>query len=189
MTYGSERWRLFCAVEIPAEVRHALVAHAARLRELFPEVSASWTREDNLHLTIKFVGEVEATRSVSLSQAAMRAAAAVERFTIVANTPGVFPKRVLWIGIDDPSNGLVSLHERLDAECASEGFAKDERAFHPHLTLARLRRPQGTRALEAQHKQMLFQLLEVKVDELLVMRSELGSKGSRYTVLSRHPLA
>lgn len=189
MTNRSEGWRLFCAVEIPVEVRHALVSHAARLRELFPEVAASWTREDNLHLTIKFIGEVEATRSVSLSEAAMRATAAVARFTIVANTAGVFPKRVLWIGIDDPSSGLASLHERLDAECASEGFVKDERAFHPHLTLARLRRPQGTRALEAEHKSTLFEPMEVKVDELLVIRSELSSKGSRYTVLSRHPLA
>ena len=189
MTNCSECWRLFCAVEIPVAVRHALVSHAARLRELFPEVPASWTREDNLHLTIKFIGEVEGTRSVSLSEAAMRAAAAVERFTIVANTPGVFPKRVLWMGIDDSSGRLANLHERLDAECAVEGFAKDERAFHPHLTLARLRRPQGTRALEAQHKEMLFEPMEVKVDELLVFRSELSSKGSRYTVLSRHPLA
>lgn len=181
--------RLFCAIQMPSEVRHPLSAHAKRLRDLFPNASASWTRDDNHHLTLKFIGEVEEARATRLSAATERAASSVEPFTVIVDGPGVFPKRVLWIGIDDPSGRLGKLQQRLEEECAHEGFPKEERAFHPHLTLARLRKPQNSRELEEQHKQARFVPVEVKVDELVVIKSELSSSGSKYTVLSRHKLA
>jgi 2'-5' RNA ligase len=107
----------------------------------------------------------------------------------VGSFPKQGPPKVLWIGIVDALGKLSELYSRLEEECAREGFAKEPRAFHPHLTVARLRKPHGARTLAAAHKELGFQSLTVPVAELLVIRSELSSQGSRYTVVSRHELA
>jgi 2'-5' RNA ligase len=83
---------------------------------------------------------------------------------------------------------LTELHKRLEDECAKEGFAKEERPFHAHLTLARLRTTHDARPLSSLHSAMGFAAKEISVNELLVIRSELSSEGSKYTVISRHPL-
>jgi 2'-5' RNA ligase len=188
MSGNNSPWRLFCAIEIPAEVRRQLSTRTKLLRELSPEASASWTREENFHLTLKFVGEVDSSLALSLSEATGRAAATATPFEILIEKPGAFPKRVLWIGISDPSGELFHLQQQLDRECAAKGFPKEERAFHPHLTVARLRKPQGTQALITTHKEMPFESAVVQVNDLVVIRSQLSNKGSIYTIVSRHNL-
>jgi 2'-5' RNA ligase len=184
--------RLFCAIELPAEVRSRVGEHIARLRDAVPSAHASWSREGNMHLTLKFLGEIPQTRVDNLSLAASRAVAELSTFKLVVEGAGCFPKagspRVLWIGVNDPSGKLTELHGLLEAECAKEGFAKEQRTFHPHFTLARLRQPQGARALASAHKQIGFDPIKISVSELLVIRSELSSGGSKYTIVSRHLL-
>jgi 2'-5' RNA ligase len=184
--------RAFFAIELPAEVRRRVDEHIARLRGSVPAAHASWSRGENIHLTIKFLGEIPPSRVESLSLAASRAVSALSRFNLVLEGTGSFPKRgpprAIWIGVNDSPGKLSELHSLLDAECAQEGFEKELRAFHPHLTLARLRQPPGARALAAAHQEIGFQPIEISVSELLVIRSELSSGGSKYTVISRHGL-
>jgi 2'-5' RNA ligase len=188
----SRQWRLFCAIDIPSQVREPLAQHIVNLREKVPEASATWNRPENIHLTIKFIGEVTQPRADDLSQAASRAVAGMTRFEFEVGGAGSFPKqglpKVLWIGIGDSSRKLSELYKRLEEECTSEGFSKEQREFHPHLTVARLRKSHGARTLAAAHKEQGFPSLIVPVLELLVIRSELSSQGSKYTVISRHPL-
>ncbi|MEK6337372.1 MAG: RNA 2',3'-cyclic phosphodiesterase [Acidobacteriota bacterium] len=190
MRAPEESWRLFIALAIPANVRAKLKAHIDRLRESCPEVSASWSREENLHLTLKFLGETSVAKVESLSQAAALAAGALEPFEIVVKGLGSFPPRgqprVLWVGIEDPSGGLGQLHQRLEDQCSQAGFAREQRPFHPHLTIARLRKPQGSRQLAELHKEIGFEAEMVSTSALVVVRSELRSQGSRHTVISRH---
>ena len=89
--------------------------------------------------------------------------------------------------MNDRQGNLVRLHARLEEECSKAGFPKENRPFHPHLTLARLRKPEHARSLALAHKEMEFEPAEMNVSELLVIRSELGGNGSKYTVVSRHP--
>ena len=116
-----------------------------RLRKEVPDAAASWSRVENIHLTLKFFGNVTLDRIPAISAAAARAVAELESFKIGVGNTGVFPRpsrpQVLWIGVSDPSGKLSDLHQRLDKECATEGFPKEDRAYRPHLTLARLRRP------------------------------------------------
>jgi 2'-5' RNA ligase len=193
MNVGREiLWRVFCAVEVPQSARERVLAHIARLQEAVPEVKASWIRDANLHLTLKFLGDTPQTSVADFSAAAARAVAAVAPFSIRLEQTGVFPKqgqpRVLWIGINDSSGKLGELHTQLEDEAMKEGFEKDDRPFRPHLTIARLRQPHHAGALATAHKQMEFSPLEVPASELLVIRSELSSAGSRYSVISRHTL-
>jgi 2'-5' RNA ligase len=192
MLKWNESWRVFCAIELPESVRRYVLRHIAHLQETVPHAKASWARDSSLHLTLKFLGEIAKTSVAHLSQAASRAGAGVHPFVIRFEQTGKFPAhgqpRVLWVGINDPSAQLAELHARLEEESAKVGFARETRPFRPHLTLARLRDAENARALAAAHKQIEFEPVEIEVSELLVIRSELSSEGSKYTIVSRHSL-
>ena len=184
--------RVFCAVELPREVREAAAEHAARLRRDFPEVRASWARPASLHITLKFLGEVEAARIGDLSRAAGAVVEGFGPFGLTIEEAGTFPPRgaarVLWLGVRDESGGLARLQRRLERECEAAGFAGETRAFKPHLTLARLRPSKDAPALSEAHRRSTFGPHDFRVTDLFVMRSQLGPGGPRYTPLSRHAL-
>jgi 2'-5' RNA ligase len=188
----SVTWRVFCAIELPETVRALVLRRIKRLQEAVPEAKASWSRDANLHLTLKFLGEIPQTSVSDFSDATSRAVAGPAPFTIRLEQTGVFPKhgspRVLWIGIDDFTGKLGELHTRLENEAADAGFENEKRPFHPHLTLGRLRQPRHAFTLAAAHAQLEFEPAEIAVSELLVIKSELSSEGSKYAVISRHAL-
>lgn len=187
-----EFWRVFCANELPQTARGLVLGHIARLKEKVPHAKASWARDANLHLTLKFLGEIPTASVAEFSKAVSLAVTNVQPFSIRLEQTGIFPAhgqpRVLWIGINDLSSRLARLHARLEEESARVGFAKETRPFHPHLTIARLRQADNARALAVAHKQIEFDPVAIAVAELLVIRSELSSEGSKYTVVSRHAL-
>ena len=186
------QWRVFCAIYLEVSVQASLMRHINRLRETVPQAQASWSREENMHLTLKFLGDIQTSKLSNLSNAAALAVASFSSFEITLADTGVFPQhgapRVLWIGVKDESGKLAELHTRLEQACAEEGFVREERPFHPHLTIARLRKPQGATTLAAAHKEMRFEPVAVAVEELLVIRSEPSGAGSRYTIISSHRL-
>jgi 2'-5' RNA ligase len=185
-------WRVFCAVELPEAVRAQAGEYIARLREGATEVRAGWDRPDKMHVTLKFIGEIELARVAQLQAAATRAASGVSPFPLAVEGTGAFHTRgrphVLWLGVRDETEQLAELHRRLEEECAQEKFPRESRKFHPHLTLARLRAPEGARTLAEQHRASGFTTEPFNVRELLIIRSELTPESSRYTTLSRHPL-
>jgi 2'-5' RNA ligase len=189
---GPETWRIFCAIDLPAGVRASLMSRIKSLREAVPNAQPSWSREENIHLTMKFLGEIQTSRITDLSKAATQAAGYFSPFQVTVEDTGVFTKRgvprVLWIGVKDKSGKLLKFHALLEERCAQEGFTREERPFHPHLTIARLRNPQGAATVALAHKEMPFEPLDVLITELLVIRSEPGGTGSKYTVISRHRL-
>ena len=186
----SDTWRVFCAIDLPTDLKQKLAIHIEKLKKE-TGVNAGWTRPESIHLTIKFLGNIPVSEVRKLSQAAAQAVKSLAPFKLTAELCGAFPThgppRVLWIGITDSSAHLARLYERLDEECAAVGFPRESRPFHPHLTLARIRRAANARALGAAHHAFDFPPGEFEVNELLVIRSELGKEGSKYTTVSRHP--
>jgi 2'-5' RNA ligase len=187
-----ESWRLFIAIELPASLRARVGDHIDRLRQAVPDARASWAREENLHLTLKFLGDTPVSKIEGLSLAVKRAAAQAERFQANAGGCGAFPlrgqPRVLWIGFEDPTAGLTNLYRALEDKCFEAGFAGEARPFHPHLTVARLRQPHGARRLGELHTQMGFDPVALDVRDVCLIRSELRREGSRYTVIGQHEL-
>ena len=117
-----ESWRLFIAIELPSSLRQSVQDHINQLKQALPEGRASWARGENLHLTLKFLGDTPVPKVEALSQAAQRAAQQVSPFELIAGGGGAFPSRgqprVLWIGIEDPTNNQTKLYQALEDEFA-----------------------------------------------------------------------
>lgn len=162
----------------------------ACLRHKLPDVRASWSREDNLHLTLKFLGNVPVADIQKVSKAVERVAKPMSAFEVTVSGCGLFPPRarpsVLWIGTQ--ASGLQALHAAIDQELAEAGFARESRPFHPHLTIARVRHPQGAYQLADLHTSLGFAPIAFAASEVVVFRSELLTQGSQHTAISRHKL-
>jgi len=194
---GDQTYRTFIAIELPPEIRRRIKEHIDQLRAAFPQVRASWSREDNLHLTLKFLGEIPVTRINALSEACSEAIKQIGPFELVIKDCGSFPPhgkpKVLWIGIEDAdaeaqTTHLHRLHTALEDLCAAHGFEREARRYHPHLTIARIREAKDSRAVAEHHRQTGFAPETFSVSEVVVFRSELSSSGSKHSALSRHRL-
>ena len=187
-----QTFRTFCAIELTENIRSQIQSYINQLRAAVPESHASWTRIENIHLTLKFFGDVDESSIAKIAKAGDRAVVDCSPFDILIKGSGSFPKpsqaRVLWIGVEDPSGKLNELNRRFENECSNEGFAEEDRTFRPHLTIARIRKPTGVKTLAETHQELGFESMKLTVNELVIFRSELSSKGSKYTALSRHNL-
>jgi RNA 2',3'-cyclic 3'-phosphodiesterase len=185
-----ESFRTFIAVELPPDVRARVAQHIASLRHELPDARASWCREDNLHLTLKFLGNVPVADISKVSDAVASATRSAPSFELTFSDCGVFPPHgrpsVLWIGTQ--ASDLQALHAAIDKELAEAGFARESRPFRPHLTIARLRHPQGASRLAELHKSLGFAAITFAVSEVVVFRSDLLKDGSKHTAISRHKL-
>jgi 2'-5' RNA ligase len=181
--------RGFVAVLLPDDVRARLAVAAAELRQRAPRLA--WVRAENLHLTLRFLGEVEPGTLERVREAMAVAATTVAPFTVTLGGLGGFPAgrppRVVWAGVLAGVEGLGALHAALESTLVARGIPGEGRAFHAHVTLARARDRRGAGQLaSALGGGPSFG--EVRVAALHLMRSELGSGGSRYSVLAEVPL-
>src|SRR5215475_5700123 len=133
--------RTFIAIEIPPEINSALMDLQTELRRAGADVS--WTKPENLHLTLNFLGEVDEKRIVEVERACVSSAAEFQPFTLSLNETGVFPNarqpRVLWAGLAGEIEKAVEMRGRLDDGLALIGFEREEKDFRPHLTIGRLK--------------------------------------------------
>jgi 2'-5' RNA ligase len=184
--------RTFIAVPVSDEVRATVARVEEGLRGLGADVK--WVDPRSVHLTLKFLGNVEAGRVGDVTSALRAALAGTSARSIMVAGAGTFPPgkknvRVVWLGITDGAAALVEMARRVDEACAGLGFAREERPFSPHLTIGRVRRESGRLADLARGVGALeFNPLKVDIDRVNLMRSELSPKGPTYTVLDSFAL-
>src|SRR5437588_2884593 len=113
-------YRTFIAIEIPADIRRRIKEHIDQLRAAFPDVRASWTREDNLHLTLKFLGDVAVARIPALSDAVAAAAHEINPFDLIVSGCGAFPPhgrpKVLWLGVHDAAATTFAPNQHVSSD-------------------------------------------------------------------------
>jgi RNA 2',3'-cyclic 3'-phosphodiesterase len=179
--------RLFVAVNLPAEIRERLATVQDRLRHIQADVS--WVRPENLHVTLKFLGETEEKRLPSIRLALAEVSRAVSPFSMEVVGVGSFGgrvPRVIWVGVQDGAQSLVDLARQVENALARLGFPKEKREFTAHLTLGRVRSPRNAEGLLAglqEGRGEEFGTFAARAFEL--MQSELRPSGSIYTVLER----
>jgi 2'-5' RNA ligase len=180
--------RAFIAIDLPESIRAELRRRRASFGSVCPE--ARWTQPEGIHLTLKFLGEIS-DRQVREVCEGLKKLGRIEGFTIGLKGFGFFPDarrpRVFWAGVDAPPS-LQQLAERVEEAMARIGFAREERVFRPHLTLARFRVPQAQPALQALLSQQGEQELgKFKVSEFFLFESKLSPQGAQYRKVERFP--
>ncbi len=180
--------RLFLAVFPPPEVQALAVRVSDAMRERGDGVS--WVRRENVHYTLRFLGELGADGARRAREAAVEAAASHASFDALLAGPGAFPDakraRVLWLGMGEGAEALKALARSLERALASRGFERADHAFTPHLTLGRVRAPgdwsaklAGAPTIDARFR----------VGRIALVKSTLSPGGSQYEIESAAPLA
>jgi RNA 2',3'-cyclic 3'-phosphodiesterase len=197
------RQRLFLAVPLPDNVVTLVDRTISSLqREEWP---VRWIAPGNAHITLHFLGEVEPERAQLLRLSLPEVVAQHERFNLRTADLGVFPNmrrpKVIWLGLYGPAHRLHTLRDAIGAQLELLEFETEEREFHPHVTLGRVRDARGTRIrdLPAAIRARLERAAEtgevthrnpvrVPVDEVHLVQSHLGPTGPTYEVIDRYPL-
>jgi 2'-5' RNA ligase len=178
--------RTFIAIEVPSEIKSALAALQTELRRV--EADVSWTRPENIHLTLKFLGEVDKGRIREIEKACVDSVAEFQPFALSLKNTGAFPNsrqpRALWAGLSGEIEKLLEMRRRLEEKLALIGFEREQKEFRPHLTIGRVKSNRKTRELIAIADLYLLPALSFDVNEIVVMKSELHPSGARYTRIS-----
>ncbi|MGD8240004.1 MAG: RNA 2',3'-cyclic phosphodiesterase [Armatimonadota bacterium] len=184
--------RSFVAVGIAADVRRHLAEAQQQLKAA--RARARWVRAGNLHVTVKFLGDIAEQRVPDVLDALGRAAGGIEPFVMRVQGLGAFPglrrPRVVWAGVTDGAEQSARLAQGVERELAPLGFSREKRPFAAHITLGRVKSFVGVSALAeliAAHGDTEFGT--VRVDEVTLMRSELRPDGAVYSVLGQAPLS
>jgi 2'-5' RNA ligase len=180
--------RAFIAIELPESVRTALRRAQASFRSVSPD--ARWTQPDGIHLTLKFLGEISDAKVKEVSES-LKNLGRFESFAIALKGFGFFPDarrpKVFWAGVAAPAR-LGQLAEQVEEAMRKIGFAREERVFRPHLTLARFRVPQPQPALQALLTQQREQELgNFEVSEFFLFESKLLPQGAEHRKVERFP--
>lgn len=189
----TQKIRTFVAVAISSDVRVAAAELIDDLRGAGAEVK--WIEPRNLHVTLKFLGDVDAGQIHHVCQAVEQAVADAAPFEFEVRGAGAFPDtrrpRTVWLGIGQGSREIAALNGRIEPPLEKLGFPKEARRFEPHLTVGRIRRggpgvaELGKRIAERSE----VEIGRTHVAEAIVFSSQLGRSGPTYEAMARAPLS
>lgn len=182
--------RAFIAVEIPPDIQGLIADQSAALKNRLPKAVIRWVAPNNVHLTIKFLGDVTSTALEQVAETLKVEAARHEPFSMSVRGLGAFPSarrpHVIWIGLEAPST-LEALVHGVEAAMARLGFPAEQRPFSPHLTIGRV--AQNVSATDTQRLQSALestrvgQLGKLRVEAVHIFKSDLRPGGAVYTHL------
>ncbi len=190
-----ELLRAFLAAELPSTIQDRIEAATADLHERLGSELIRWVPSRNIHLTLKFLGEVSATNMRLIMDLLTARAAQYDPFEVVVGGFGAYPSarrpRVLWIGLRAPAE-LAELQRDIEAATARLGYSGEARGFSPHLTIGRVR--QNASSVDLQTIRAEIEGIDVanmgtfRVEAIHLFKSDLNPRGSVYTRLHSAPL-
>ena len=195
MTNSRETLRTFIALQIPQTARSVLAGTIQSLEDRL-STGLRWVDPNGIHLTLKFLGEVEPSRVDNILDAIGSSAGSMSPFRIKLSGLGTFPNekrpRVVWAGIQGDLDSLVELQEKIEEASWGLGFNRERRPFSPHLTLGRVK----DQISDSERRQVgdVVSSLSIKTDEswtvdaVHLVRSQLTPSGATYSTLGSAPL-
>jgi len=185
--------RGFVAVPLPEKIQADIFAAAQELSRRLPQLGVKWSRKvENLHITVKFLGQIEEEKLTALAEDLARTVAPLPRFRLELRGMGAFPSsrkaNVVWAGVQDVAHGLTAIAEAVEGVGERFGFAREQRAFTGHVTVGRSKgRGVDVRAALDAFTGRAFGA--TTVEEVHVYESRLGGEGSTYVLRSKAALA
>lgn len=177
--------RTFVAVPLPNDAIALLESFQTALRKTGAE--ARWTSAGSIHLTLKFLGEIESGAVPDLKDALNVVACQHARFTLLMRGLGAFPTvanpRVVWCGLEGDTDRLGALQREIEIACAGLGFPPEDRPFKPHLTLGRVKGRRNLQRLTECIRIGTPLETRISVDRFRIYRSTLRPSGAVYDVL------
>jgi len=187
--------RAFIAIEIPPEIHKAIETRTASLRAALDSSLVRWVPSGNIHLTLKFLGDLSPNNVDLLTQMLSAEVNQHASFTLKFGGLGAFPNsrrpRVIWIGIQAPAE-LEALQHGIEAATATLGYPAEERSFSPHLTIGRVNKSVNTGGMgqirAALEGTQVPSLGSAHVSDVHLIKSDLKPTGAVYTRLFSAPL-
>jgi 2'-5' RNA ligase len=188
-----EAVRSFVAVPLPENIQASIFAAAQELARALPQAGIKWSRKvENLHITVKFLGQINEEKLTALADDLARMLAPLPRFPLALRGMGAFPSprkaNVVWAGVEDVRRGLGAVAQAVEGVGERFGVAREQRTFTGHVTVGRAK----GRGVDAQRALDTFATHDfgaTTVDEVHVYESRLGGEGSTYVLRSRAALA
>ncbi len=192
--------RTFVAIELDEEIRKAIAGTQGQVQEQLmqqlrlrtPGVRVQWVRPDSIHLTLKFLGDIDEALVEAIRAALLPVVRMQPRFVVEVGGLGVFPDlrapRVLWIGLFGQVEALMYLAAEVEAALTGVGFPPESRRLSPHLTLARIKersREVGKGLADSGLMTQPFRIGSLAVDAVCLMKSDLKPSGAVYTRLAQ----
>ena len=195
MTDKPSTWiRAFVAVNLPPEVEAEVERFQSELKSSLRGDQVRWTPLEQIHLTLRFLGNIAAGSVPDLEAALRRACAGVTQFELAAEGFGQFPEgtrpRILWVGVKGESDTLKTLVGRVVAETQAWG-EREDKPFHPHLTIGRVKatQPRELRQLSEELRRVKAPCFgQWRVTQVDLMQSELSPSGAVHTCIAAIPL-
>jgi len=186
--------RTFIAINLDQEIKRSLSQFVGELKARSPERRGiRWVRPEGMHLTLKFLGEIDEEKIPRIESILKRISEKFEPFPLKIKGTGSFPPksktpRVLWVAIEEVE-GLMRLQSNMEEEMESLGFPKERRTFHPHLTLGRVKSFSDIKeTLDFFEKNRDKNFGEMEAKKITFFRSVLKPTGAEYSVLSEFEL-
>lgn len=190
-----ERWRLFIAVAAPEAVKVEIEKAQAEMSRALREARITWTRPEQFHLTLKFLGDVEALRVEPLTEALREACRGFGALNLRGEGVGCFPNlrrpRVIWVGVRDELEQLSTLADKIETTVSGFTLEEREERFSGHITLGRIKElyhSENGKLGQMAQDMARRSFGQWRADTMDIMRSELLPQGPRYTELFRIPL-
>ncbi|MGC8785129.1 MAG: RNA 2',3'-cyclic phosphodiesterase [Armatimonadota bacterium] len=185
--------RLFFAVLLDGHTRQRVALVQEAMKRALAGQRISWVKQENLHLTLRFLGEQDEEGLRQAIDAAQTVAREHQPFRFVVRGAGVFPDarkaRVLWVGVEEPVEPLYHLAHQLEKYLQQRGFSPEDKPFRSHITLARIKEPPPAQVVQKLIEALPNEPLgSVGVRSFVLMQSVLHPNGSLYTPVQEFPL-
>ncbi len=178
--------RSFLAIELPKAILKKIEEIEVELRSTHADVR--WVNPEKIHLTLKFFGNIEESKIDSILKSIEEPAQNTAPFSLKVKGVGAFPNlknpRVIWMGLVDGREALISLQKRIETQLEKIGFQPEDHPFHPHLTLGRMKSSRGKEELVErmeEHKEEEFG--DLQAERVILFKSDLRPTGPIYTPL------
>ncbi|MBN1754655.1 RNA 2',3'-cyclic phosphodiesterase [bacterium] len=183
--------RSFIALEIPAAIQMLIYRELIQKLKRLP-VKVSWVKAENMHLTLKFLGDIQPQQVGGIGKSLENLVQGFEPLNLSTGSLGTFGSsrfpRVVWTGFSGEIDQLTNLANAVIQICARMGFPPEDRRFSPHLTLGRVRNPENGTLLLRKIEDLKVPVKEFQADRLVFMKSTLSPGGSIYEPLGEYIL-